>query len=109
MPTYSEKLKDPRWQRKRLEILERDNWACFWCGDTETTLHVHHELYDGNNPWDTPDYCLTTLCEDCHKIDHFNYTELERQLLDTVRFRDRFNLPAIKMLNRVVTNLKENG
>jgi len=23
---YSEKLKDPRWQRKRLAIFERDEW-----------------------------------------------------------------------------------
>jgi len=26
--TYSEKLKDPRWQKKRLEILSRDNFTC---------------------------------------------------------------------------------
>ena len=25
--SYSDKLKDPRWQRKRLEIFERDNWT----------------------------------------------------------------------------------
>ena len=25
---YSEKLKDPRLQKKRLQILERDNWTC---------------------------------------------------------------------------------
>ena len=30
---YSEKLKDPRWQKKRLEILERDNFRCQYCGD----------------------------------------------------------------------------
>jgi len=26
--TYKEKLLDPRWQKKRLEVLERDGWAC---------------------------------------------------------------------------------
>lgn len=26
--TYAEKLKDPRWQKRRLEIFERDDWTC---------------------------------------------------------------------------------
>ncbi len=25
---YASKLKDPRWQKKRLEILQRDDFAC---------------------------------------------------------------------------------
>jgi hypothetical protein len=67
--TYAEKLKDPRWQRKRLEILERDIWMCSNCGDNEKTLHVHHRLYDKkySDPWDYPSELLITLCEDCHK------------------------------------------
>ena len=67
MKTYSEKLKDPRWQKKRLEILNRDGFACNICGGTEDTLHVHHAFYSkGKDPWDYPDSILTTLCEDCH-------------------------------------------
>lgn len=61
--TYSEKLKDPRWQKKRLEIMERDIWACRLCGDTETELHVHHENYNGE-PWESDN--LITLCKYCH-------------------------------------------
>ena len=38
--TYLEKLKDPRWQKKRLEILERDGWKCMACGEKEKTLRV---------------------------------------------------------------------
>ena len=45
MATYSEKLKDPRWQKKRLEIMDRDNFICQLCGDSETTLNVHHKRY----------------------------------------------------------------
>ena len=53
MSTYSDKLKSPKWQKKRLEILQRDNFTCFNCGDTERTLHVHHESYiKGKEPWD---------------------------------------------------------
>ena len=28
MSDYVEKLKDPRWQRKRLEIMQRDGFRC---------------------------------------------------------------------------------
>lgn len=65
--TYSDQLKDPRWQKRRLEILSRDEWACQWCGDTSSTLHVHHLYYTrGAEPWDYPDTALLTVCEDCH-------------------------------------------
>ena len=41
MPSeYSQKLKDPRWQKKRLQILERDEWNCQICHDNESTLVV---------------------------------------------------------------------
>jgi hypothetical protein len=65
--SYSEKLKDPRWQKKRLEVLKRDEWACRGCGDNDTTLHVHHIFYiPRSEPWDIPDGLLITLCESCH-------------------------------------------
>lgn len=66
---YLEKLKDPRWQKKRLKILERDNWECKECYDTKSTLHVHHREYiEGRNPWNHPLKSLITLCENCHNI-----------------------------------------
>ena len=66
--TYAEKLKDPRWQKKRLAIFERDNWTCQGCGATDKTLHVHHIFYeDDTEPWDSDDNSLITLCEDCHE------------------------------------------
>lgn len=66
MSNYSELLKDPRWQRKRLLVFERDNWTCQSCLDTNSTLHVHHTKYIGEFPWDCPDDYLITLCEKCH-------------------------------------------
>lgn len=65
--TYSQKLKDPRWQRRRLEILERDNFTCQYCNDSEHELHVHHWSYS-TNPWETDADDLTTLCKQCHYI-----------------------------------------
>lgn len=63
--SYGQKLRDPRWQMKRLEVLKRDNATCQMCGDKETELHVHHKSYHGN-PWDAPDEELQTLCKHCH-------------------------------------------
>lgn len=68
--TYSEKLRDPQWQRMRLKVLERDRWACVRCKDATTTLHVHHRYYvSGRDPWDYPSGALVSLCETCHEGD----------------------------------------
>lgn len=64
--TYSEKLQDPRWQKKRLQVMNRDQWACVHCNQSENTLTVHHCRYSGE-PWDIDDQFLMTLCMDCHK------------------------------------------
>lgn len=64
---YWEKLKDPRWQRRRLEIMRRDNFTCLECKSATNTLNVHHCYYiKGADPWEHPDSALKTLCEDCH-------------------------------------------
>lgn len=64
--TYADKLRSPKWQKYRLEIMQRDAFICQKCGDKETTLNVHHLKYSGENPWDAPAYDLITVCEDCH-------------------------------------------
>lgn len=66
--TYAEKLKDPRWQKKRLEILNRDGFKCTRCESEKKTLHVHHLYYNkGFEPWEARSEHLETLCEDCHQ------------------------------------------
>lgn len=66
--SYAEKLKDPKWQRARLKILERDKFSCRACFSQEKTLHVHHMYYKRNlEPWEYPPESLVTLCEDCHE------------------------------------------
>jgi hypothetical protein len=67
--TYSEKLKDPRWQRKRLEILQANEFKCWDCGEGTQTLHVHHCYYEkGLMPWEYPDDSLKCLCDWCHGL-----------------------------------------
>lgn len=65
--TYSELLRDPRWQRKRLEVFQRDKFCCLMCGSNEDTLHVHHLKYC-KNPWDVSNDELQTLCFLCHEV-----------------------------------------
>ncbi len=65
--TYSEKLRDPRWQKKRLQIFERDNWTCLCCSSKDRELQVHHVVYRHLDPWGYPDYLYQTLCNKCHE------------------------------------------
>lgn len=71
---YSEKLKHPKWQRKRLEVLQRDDFKCCLCGDDETELHIHHLKYTGE-PFEAPLEHLQTICKVCHSNieDHKEY------------------------------------
>jgi hypothetical protein len=69
---YRLQLKDPRWQRRRLERLQLAHFACEECASTKKTLHVHHKKYrTGAPPWDYVDSELEVLCEDCHEARHF--------------------------------------
>ena len=110
---YNELLKDPRWQKRRLEIFERDNWTSQICGTKDKMLHVHHIAYIKNRkPWDYPDNLLITLCEDCHEQEHNLYSwilsEIDSmrnegvllgeiyEVLNSTHFRMRWNQFRIK-------------
>lgn len=56
---------DPRWQRLRLAVMDRDGWQCVCCGDNSSTLNVHHKVYKGEI-WESPLEDLQTLCKSCH-------------------------------------------
>jgi hypothetical protein len=76
--TYAEKLKDPRWQKRRLEVLESAGWKCSSCERSDATLHVHHRRYvGGREPWEYEDDELESLCEHCHR----RVTESKRRLI----------------------------
>lgn len=76
--SYSDKFKDPRWQQRRLQILERDNFTCLDCGDRTSTLHVHHLYYiKGRDPWDYPGWSMVTKCSVCHEETHSSPGSLE--------------------------------
>lgn len=79
--SYYEKLKDPRWQRKRLEILDDAKFECQNCGEDKKPLNVHHILYrKGTDPWDYHPSLLQCLCEKCHEEWHDQRDEFNENL-----------------------------
>lgn len=69
--SYTEQLRSPLWQKKRLEIMQRDNFTCHRCLSKDKTLNVHHVTYAKNKKaWEYSDSNYITFCEDCHKLEH---------------------------------------
>lgn len=68
---YSELLKSPEWQKKRLEIFSRDNWTCQCCKSKSKQLQAHHIYYErGLKAWEYDNEVIVTLCDDCHNNIH---------------------------------------
>lgn len=69
MKTYKEKLSDPRWQKKRLEVFSNSNFSCDLCLDEKSELHVHHKEYiKDKDIWDYDDSNFQSLCFACHDV-----------------------------------------
>jgi len=69
--TYKQQINHPKWQRRRLEVMERDGFQCQVCFDRNKKQNVHHKYYIYNKLiWEYPDELLLTVCEDCHKKIH---------------------------------------
>lgn len=110
LKTYGEKLKDPRWQKKRLEVFQRDKFTCQSCFSDIKTLHVHHLIYQtGKEPWEYEIDFLLTLCEGCHEeieISQVKQTEMLIILFKT-RLKDSFIRGCyIDILNKI-TNIHD--
>lgn len=66
---YWKKLKDPRWQKLRLEVMQEAKFTCKMCRSKTETLAVHHINYrKGAEPWEHDLGELACLCEPCHKL-----------------------------------------
>jgi hypothetical protein len=78
---YSKMLKDPRWQRKRLELMGEAGFKCQECGNESETLNVHHCYYEkGKKPWEYEDGCYLVLCEKCHEKWHEKKAYLDKMI-----------------------------
>jgi hypothetical protein len=100
--TYSDKLKDPRWQKKRLEVLNRDKFVCQCCYDDSSTLHVHHLKYNNCDPWDIESNYLITLCEDCHIVEEEEYKKSIEDLIDTLKRRGFITTDFIRLRDNLI-------
>lgn len=71
MSAYAQRLRHPRWQRRRLERMQQAGWRCETCGADDRELHVHHLVYAaGREPWEYEDHELRVLCIRCHGVEH---------------------------------------
>lgn len=97
--TYAEQLAHPKWQRRRLEMLNAAGWACTTCGNEDKQLHVHHRVYiKGRQVWDYSDHELVVLCHVCHGTEH-EAKDLLDQLLLAVPQSDAPIRTALSLLN----------
>jgi len=96
--SYIDLLRDPRWQRKRLEILQRDGFTCQECGAIEKPLHVHHKVYQrGKKPWEYDGGSLTTLCEDCHGFE----TVLDNRIKDCLALDRKLKMQILGYIEAI--------
>src|SRR4051794_39632649 len=103
---YSELLRDPRWQKKRLEILSRDEFTCQSCFDSESTLNVHHCYYErGNDPWEYPNTALLTLCESCHERESHQFKGGQQALTKSLA-KHRFLASDMQVLANAIDRAK---
>jgi len=89
------KYLDPRWQKLRLSVLERDGWTCKICGDDVNTLYVHHRYYTPKKEiWDYDLDAFVTLCKSCHEEETFERKNAEDDLITS--FKRKFLVSGLK-------------
>jgi len=65
--TYAQYLSSPAWEKKRLQILNRDNFICRFCSSSKAT-QVHHLSYQ--NLGSESELELISVCYRCHQHIH---------------------------------------
>lgn len=106
--SYHKKLKDPRWQKKRLEILERDDFTCQNCGSQNETLQIHHWKYN-SDPWEIEDCFLVTLCGLCHEKITEDINEIKNIIFEaTIRYNGLHFGVANNTISYHISELKMN-
>lgn len=97
---FARKYLDPRWQKKRLLILERDGWTCQQCQLGTETLHVHHLWYARDrDPWDYDDSALLTLCESCHEAETAASRDVNERLVASFRALNPIAMSATHLVD----------
>jgi len=101
--TYNQQLKHPKWQKKRLEILDDRNYTCQICEDTEKTLHVHHGVYEKDKLlWEYHRDTLWCLCDSCHKETHIHIYNIKQ----TIARINPYNFDEVSKVLMVIYNVE---
>jgi len=110
---FFDQYKDPRWQKKRLEILERDNFKCRSCNDGESTLHVHHFIYTKDcKPWEYDNDNLITFCDTCHEAWHYlaSHKTIGFETFSLItKLNDVIETESINLFFEVMEKIKSDG
>lgn len=94
---YSEQIKSPKWQKKRLEILQLHNFKCEECGSETKTLNVHHRFYiKGRKIHEYDNDVLQCLCEDCHAKVH-----KKKEVVEVLNPKLNYIFSTLKQINEV--------
>lgn len=87
--SYHDDMKTATWQKRRLQLLERDKWKCqnHDCTGESQQLEIHHIDYiPGQKIWEYPDDMLLTLCSKCHSKEQ-ERDPAERMLINSMRMK----------------------
>ena len=97
---YIQKLQHPKWQKCRLETLERSEFRCSHCGSEDKQLHIHHGYYaKGKEPWEADPAHLHVYCSDCHQAAE----DLKREVLSAI---GKLNVNKMKVVGKFVKELE---
>lgn len=90
--SYTDDIKEPLWQKRRVLIFERDGYKC-QCPQhkgRQYSLEVHHIDYiPGNKIWEYPDDMLITLCKACHSKEN-ERSGAEKYLINALKMKGFF-------------------
>lgn len=102
--TYVEQLKHPKWQKRRLEVLDRSNFQCEGCGSHDKTLHIHHGRYiKGKKAWEYPDEMLHCLCDGCHQRQMVDMDNI----YDSLAILNQDELTSVRDLLSAILSIKD--
>jgi len=106
---YRELLRDPRWQQKRLKLLDSAEWKCKSCGNGRIELQIHHLRYlKDYDPWMYPDSDYEVLCKECHEWrEAFNKLFGRLETLSTAECRRRIAAVPLGSISIEVETLSE--
>lgn len=101
---YADKLRDSRWQEKRLRVLDRDGFKCRNCPKDNREVQVHHfDYFSFIDPWEYPMDMLVTLCISCHEKEKLRW-KAEFYLLNSLRMKGFL----VEDLTRLSCNVDKN-